>query len=169
MCNPTAIAVMQIASAVGGVVAQQQASDGQAAANQRQYENTMRAYAANVNQTNLEQQQEREASMQKLEENNIRARAASSHAAVAAGEAGVSGLSVDAIMSDIGTKQGRYNNSVVTNYQRAEGAIANQRENIYANAASTINGLKTPAMPDYLGATLKIAQAGQTIRDNWKS
>lgn len=169
MCEPTTIlAIASVASAAGTVVAQSQAADAQSASNQRQYENTMRAYRENVNQTNLMQQQEREGSLMRMEDNNLKARAAASTAAVASGESGVSGLSVDALMGDISFDQNRYNSSVQTNFDRAQGAISNQRENVYANAASTINGLQTPAAPDYLGAGLRIAQAGYDYKQRTK-
>jgi hypothetical protein len=150
---------LTIASSAAQLIAQQQAADAQTAANQRQYQNTMQARAANLNQTNLEMTQEREAAMQKLTENNLAARAAVSTAKVSSGEAGVSGLSVDALMSDLGNKQNRYNSSVSTNYDRSMGAIENQRQNIGINAASQINSLKTPAMPDYFGAALRIGNS----------
>lgn len=160
MCEPTTIlAIASVASTVASVSAQRQAASAQEQANQRQYDNSLRAMAANVNQTNAEHTQQREASMQKLEENNMAARSAAATASTAAGENGVSGLSVDALMSDIGTKQQRYNTSVDTNYQNIESAINNQRENIGINTASQINGLKTPAMPDYFTAGLRIGDA----------
>lgn len=169
MCEPTTIlAIASVASAAGTVVAQSQAADAQSASNQRQYENTMRAYRENVNQTNLMQQQEREGSLMRMEDNNLKARAAASTAAVASGESGVSGLSVDALLGDISFDQNRYNSSVQTNFDRAQGAISNQRENVYANAASTINGLQTPAAPDYLGAGLRIAKAGYDYKQQTK-
>lgn len=165
MCEPTTIlAIASVASAAGSVVAQSQAADAQSASNQRQYDNTMRAYRENVNQTNLMQQQEREGSLMKVEDNNMKARAAASTASVAAGENGISGLSVDALMGDISFDQNRFNSSVQTNFDRAQGAISNQRENVYSNAASQINGLQTPASPDYLGAGLRIAQAGYDFK-----
>lgn len=157
----TLSAIASVASSIGGVVAQQQKADAQAEYNRRQYENTMQSYRANIAQTNLEQQQEMESAAMRTQENNIKARAAESRAQVASGESGVSGLSVDALMQDIAFDQGRYNASVKTNYDRASAAIANQRENVYANAASTINSLKTPEMPDYFGAGLRIAQANE--------
>lgn len=160
MCEPTTIlAIASVASTVASVSAQSQAANAQARTNQRQYENTMKARAANLNQTNMMQQQEREGSMQKVEQNNMAARAAQATATTTAGENGVSGLSVDALMSDLGTKQNRFNSSVVTNYDGATMAIANQRENVDINAASQINALKTPAMPDYFGAALRIGNA----------
>lgn len=161
MCEPTTIlAIASVASTVASVSAQSQAASAQSAANQRQYENTIRARNANINQTNVMQQQEREAASQKLEQNNMAARAAKSTATVSAGENGISGLSVDALLADLGTKQGRYNSSVQTNFDNSTMAIANQRENIDINAASQINSLKTPAMPDYFGAALRIGNAG---------
>lgn len=169
MCEPTTIlAIASVASAAGSVVAQSQAASAQAESNQRQYENTMRAYRENINQTNLMQQQEREGSLQKVEDNNMKARAAASTASVASGENGISGLSVDALMGDISFDQGRYNSSIQTNFDRAEGAIRNQRENVYSSAASQINGLQTPAAPDYLGAALKIGQAGYDYKQRTK-
>jgi hypothetical protein len=167
MCEPTTIlAIASVASTVASVSAQSQAASAQSAANQRQYDNTMRARAANLNQTNLMQQQEREAGSQQLEQNNMAARAAQSTATVSAGENGISGLSVDALMSDLGTKQNRFNSSVVTNYDNSTMAIANQRENVDINAASQINSLKTPAMPDYFGAALRIGNAAYNGYNN---
>jgi hypothetical protein len=148
-----------VASTTASVIAQQQAADAQEASNWRQYQASMAARAANLNQTNLEASQEREGAMQRLEENNLKAREATSTARVAAGEAGVSGLSVDALLADLGTKQNRYNSSVSSNYDRSLGAIRSQRENINISATNQINSLKAPQQPDYLGAALRIGTA----------
>ena len=166
MCEPTTLMALSIASSVATVYGQQQAASAQSAANQRQYENALQARAANINQTNLMQQQEREGSMQKLEENNLRARAAQARATVSAGEAGISGLSVDSLLADIGTSQNRFNSSVSTNFDRSTQAIALQRDNASINAASQINQLKTPAAPDYIGAALRIGTAVNDYRNS---
>jgi hypothetical protein len=167
MCEPTTTTLMYltIASTAASLVGQQQAANAQEAANQRQYQNIMQARAANINQTNLMQQQEREGSMQKLEENNLRARAAQARATVSAGEAGISGLSVDSLLADLGTSQNRYNSSVSTNFDRSTQAIALQRDNVNINAASQVNQLKTPAAPDYLGAALRIGNSVYDYRN----
>jgi hypothetical protein len=159
MCEPTTIMALSIASSAAGLVAQNQAASAQSAANQRQYQAAMQARAANLNQTNLEASQERAGSMQKLEENNLRAREAAATARVSAGESGISGLSVDALLSDLGNKQSRYNSSVATNFDSSMGAIENQRQNIQTSAANQINSLKSPAAPDYMGAALRIGTA----------
>lgn len=155
----TALAITSAASATMQVVGQQQAANAQTQANQRQYDAIMAARAANINQTNLMQQQEREGAMQKLEENNLKANAALSTAKVASGEAGVSGLSVNSLLADLGTKQNRFNSSIETNYDRTTEAINIQRQNVGINAQSQTAQLKAPAMPDYFGAALRIGNA----------
>lgn len=157
MCD--LMTTLAVITTVMSVDQQQSAATTQERTNQRQYENSMKAMAANVNQTNAEHMQQREASMQKLQENNLAATAAKATAQTSAGESGISGLSVDALLSDLSGRQGRYTDSVTTNYQNAEQAINSQRENIGINAASQINGLKTPAAPDYAGAALRIGTA----------
>jgi hypothetical protein len=166
MCEPTTLMALQVATAAVSVYGQQQAASAQAEANQRQYDNIMRARAANINQTNLMQQQEREGAMQRMEENNLKGAAAQATARTAAGESGISGLSVDSLLADLGTKQNRFNSSVETNYDRSSQAIAIQRENVDTNAASQINQLKTPTMPDYFSAALRIGNAAYRYNNN---
>ena len=166
MCDlATATLVLTAATTAMSVDAQQKQMKYQEKVNDRQYENTMKAMAANVNQTNLEHMQQREAGIQKLEENNLNARSADATAQVAAGENGISGTSVDALLAELSGKSGRYTSSVVTNYENAEMAINNQRENIGINAASQINQLKTPTAPDYAGAALRIVSGF----NDWKN
>lgn len=156
MCDPMTIAT--VAATAISINAQNQNVKYQNQQNQRQYENTLKAMAENVNQTNREHMQEREGAMQKLEQNNLNARAAEATATTAAGENGVSGLSVGALLDDITAKQGRFNDSITTNYQNAEMALENQRTNIGINAANTINSLKTPMAVDYASAGLRIGE-----------
>ena len=159
MCNATAMMVLNVASTVAGVYGQQQQAKAQEAYNDQQAKNTMEAYKANLEQTNLMQSQEHAAATQKVNENNRAAEAAKATALVSAGESGISGLSVDALLANLSGEQARYNESVNQNYQNASMAIDNQRTNAQVNAASQINSLKTPQSPDYLGAALRIGQA----------
>ena len=157
MClDPLTIAT--IAATAVSINAQNENVKYQNKQNERQYDNAMKAMAANVNETNREHMQEREGAMQKLEQNNLNARAAESTAVTSAGENGVSGLSVGALLDDLAGKQGRYNSAVTTNYQNAEMALDNQRTNIGINAANTINNLKTPMAVDYATAGLRIGE-----------
>ena len=150
---------LSITSTVAGVYGQQQEAKAQQAYNDQQAKNAMAAYRANLEQTNLQQSQEHAAATQKINENNRAAEAAKATARVSAGESGISGLSVDALLANLSGEQARYNDSVNQNYENASMALDNQRTNAQVNAASQINSLKTPKSPDYLGAALKIGQA----------
>ena len=157
MCDiPTALLV---ASTVSGIYGQQQQAKAQNAYNEQQAKNALEAYKANIDQTNLMQSQEHAAATQKINENNRAAEAAKAKALVSAGESGISGLSVDALLADLSGGQARYNDSANQNYENASMAIDNQRKNAQINATSQINKLETPKSPDYLGAALKIGQA----------
>lgn len=178
MCEPTTLVAASLAltaaSTAATVYSQQQAADAQAASNQRQYENQMAAYNANIAQSNmdlanlnrLKQQEAEDASAKKITA-NAEARRDMAKATVASGEAGVSGLSVDSLLAELGGKAGNANTNIETNYLRRDNALEMDRSNIYttktnnwAQTASAINSLKTPTQPDYIGAGLRIAGAG---------
>ena len=166
MCEPTTIAAvtlaMAAASAAAQVKAQQDAADAQSQNNERQRQSTLATAANNNTQVNLQGQQTREQAIQKITENNRQAAIGIGKATAAGGASGVEGNSVDALLGDLSGTQTRYNQSVTANYDSSIGALENQRLNVYANAASTINGLATPVQPDYLSAGLKIGQAVTT-------
>ena len=178
MCEPTTLVAASLAltaaSTAATVYSQQQAADAQAATNQRQYDNQMAAYNANIAQSNtdlanlnrLKQQEAEDASAKKIGV-NAEARRDMAKATVASGEAGVSGLSVDSLLAELGGKAGNANTNIETNYLRRDNALEMDRSNIYttktnnwAQTASAINSLKTPTQPDYIGAGLRIAGAG---------
>ena len=182
MCEPTTLVAASLAltaaSTAATVYSQQQAADAQAATNQRQYDNQMAAYNANIAQSNtdlanlnrLKQQEAEDASAKKIGV-NAEARRDMAKATVASGEAGVSGLSVDALLAELGGAAGNANTNIETNYLRRDNALEMDRSNIYttktnnwAQTASAINSLKTPTQPDYIGAGLRIAGAGVTYQ-----
>lgn len=174
MCEPTTIAAMTLAVAAASAAASVKAQQDQAAAasaaadqqnqmNQRQRTQTIQNASNNNMQLNLQGQQNRDQTLQKLAENNRNASIGIGKATAAGGASGVGGNSVDALLGDLSGVQTRYNNSVIENYDSTVSALENDRLNIYANAANSINGLKTPAavvQPDYISAGLKITQAG---------
>lgn len=166
MCEPTTIAAMALAmaaaSAAAQAKAQQDAADAQSQSNERQRQTTLATAANNNTQVNLQGQQVREQTLQKLAQNNRDAAIGIGKATAAGGVSGVEGNSVDALLGDLSGTQVRFNNSVTTNYDNSVAALENQRLNVYANAANTINGLKTPVQPDYISAGLKIGSAALT-------
>lgn len=159
MCEPTTLMALQIASAVGGLYAQQQAANAQERANTQNYNNQMTAYRYNLANANATKVQEAENLAAKKMEINADVTRKQAAATVAAGEAGVSGLSVDALLAGIAGDGGRANTNAEVNYLRADRAIEADKMNSWSNAAGVIGSMKTPQSPDYLGAGLRIADA----------
>lgn len=170
MCEPTTLAYITLAITAASTAATIDASaknaDYQDQMNERQRQQTLANAANNNTEVNLSGQQTRAAAAQKIEENNRAAAIGMGKAVAAGGATGVSGNSVEALLGDLSGVQTRYNNSIQTNFDSSVSALENQRLNVYSNAASTINGLKTPAQPDYISAGLKLAQAGVTYQDS---
>jgi hypothetical protein len=171
MCDPvtgtvTTMSIMgwgSAAAAGAGVMQQQQAANSTNASNQTQYANALLARAQNANQVNLGRQQAGDQAGQKQQENNLAQREAQ---ATQVARAGPSGLSVDALLADLGRKGATYNQSVNANLDKTNMAFDNQLENVNNQASTTINSLKTPAPVDYLGAALKIGEGYQTYQKN---
>lgn len=164
MCEPATLTAATLAitaaSAAATVYSQQQQASAQRQVNERQSQNIYAANAANQNQVNVQEQQSREQAIQKKTENDLIARSAISRSQTAAGESGISGLSVGYLLADLAGKRDKFDSSVDANYNYAYQNSENQRANVAFDATSAINGLKAPVMPDYVGAGLRITQAG---------
>lgn len=158
MCPPVILG-LQVASAVGGLIAQQQVANAQEKANTQNYNNQMTAYRYNQANINATKVQEAENLAAKKMEINSEVAKKQATATVAAGEAGVSGLSVDAFLADIAGEGGRATTNAEVNYLRGDRAIEADRMNSWSNAASNIGSLKTPQTPDFFGAALRIGDA----------
>lgn len=156
-------------SAIGtgaGLYGQQQAAHAQEKSNAVQRQNAITARNQNLTQIELQKQQVTQQAGEKVYENNLQARKALSTARVSAGESGVSGLSVDSLLAEIESSQSRYNTSVTGNLSNSISGFDLQRENAQASASNQVASLKTPQMPDYLGASLRI---GSTLANSYKS
>lgn len=164
MCEPTTMMVLTIASTAASLYQQQQTMKAQERYNQQTYNNQMTAYRYNQAQANFTRQQESENLAEQKITNNAASRRAESTATVAAGEAGVTGLSVDALLADLSGRSGRDNATAEVNYLRRDNAIQADAFNNWSQTASAINKLETPKAPDYLGAALKIGTAYNTYK-----
>ena len=157
MCEPTTIMLaITAATAVAGVVSQQNAADSQAEFNTNQAKNLMLSRGENANQINLQRVQSTDAAGQKINANNTALREAQ---ATSLARAGPSGLSVDALLSDMGRKGATYNESVNANLDRTNLALDSQLTNVNSQTTSGFNQMKTPQAPDYLGTALKIGSS----------
>lgn len=162
MCVTAAIGsfIMSAASAVAGF-AQQQA---QYKAQQQRYENNKKASnAAAVNRYASQQNQdiqERKAASEEKQKLNIKAAKARATAQTAAGEAGVTGLSVDALVNDFYGEEGRHERTLDNNYAMKHDYIRGEMDVTEANTASRINSVSQGIKPSFAGAAIRILGAG---------
>lgn len=156
-----ALTALSTVSAVAGLAGQVSAAGAQKAANVQQAQNLLDARGQNANQINLERSQASDAAGQRINANNMAMREAQS---TAVARAGPSGLSVDALLADMGRKGGSYNQSVTENLDRTNLQLDNQLTNVNNQTSSAFNQMKTPAVPDYLGTALKIGSTYQTSK-----
>ena len=118
-------------------------------------------YLNEVSSLRSQQAQEQVAMAQKLQSNKTRAREARATARVSAGEAGVAGLSVNALMNDLTRKEAMYNNSVTT-----QGQMLDVRRELALRDAGLgfTNNMLRINRPieevDYAGALMSGEQAG---------
>lgn len=147
--------------ALGIIASIGQAAAGYAAANQQAKEqnayaesNRRAAVAANNDKYASIQNntlQHREAAAQELFEKRIAAMRAKATAAVAAGEGGVSGLSVAALEQDLGAQLGRQEAAIQTNYEIKKMGNYDEAVASYHNTIGRINSVRAAAKPSPVG------------------
>lgn len=166
MCDPaTATLALTIGSTVAGFQAQRQQAKAQEDFNQRQYQAAVENRNENLAYNNAQAEQERQNATQRLDSIEQERQAKTATARVASGEAGVSGLSVDALLSDISGSAGDASTATITNYLRGQQTIDMQRMNINTSARSTVNSLKSVTRPDLIGTGLAIGSAVNDYRN----
>jgi len=169
MCSITlATLAISAATSVASVVGQQNQAEATAASqnryNRQMEQNALVARNANLANLEVERNTALEDTREQINQNSIAARRATATTRVSAGEAGVSGLSVDALLRDLSGQAGFDNATATENYLRRDANINSRRENAQNEATSTVNSIRQPVIqaPDYLGAALRIGQAGIT-------
>lgn len=94
--------------------------------------------------------EERDAASQKLAQSSIDALKARSTARTAAGEAGVTGLSVEALLGDLVGQQGRRDETIRQNERTAQSDITAQMDMVKANTQSRIASVQRAQKPSAL-------------------
>ena len=91
--------------------------------------------------------QEREAASQELFQKQIEAMKTRATATVSAGESGVTGLSVDALMGDLLAQQGRQTQAIETNFENKRQRNIDEGIATHHNTISRINNVRRAARP----------------------
>ncbi len=165
MCiGAVGLAVAQFAMTAGSAVMGYQADQAQYEAQQQNYKNNrIEANQAAVNQyaaSQNRQLQEAKAASADLQDLNREALQARSTARMAAGEAGVTGLSVDALIADYYGQEGRQERTLSNNYQMNADYLRGEMEGIQSQAEGRINSVDQGQKPSFAGAAIRILGGG---------
>lgn len=164
----SASTMLSVAGTAVGFIGQQQQARAQDAMNrQRQELGTQRAlenYKLQTTQAYRRLSQEREAAANEISQVARQSRRAQAVGVVSAGEAGVQGKSVEAMLDDFERQELFYQTKVRRELEFKEANIADQLEAIRIGTQGRIENLQfMPAQrPSFLGAALRI---GETIAD----
>jgi len=177
MCEPTtmtAATMMKlqlattIASTTMSLMAQRQQAQAQAQAQKDAAKRENARYLREASAQRLKEAQEDLVLANEIQESDKKARAARATAKVSAGESGVTGLSVDALMDDYTRQEADYRFSL-TEQNRLQG-INNQiqlDEMGYRNQNNLIKINQPIKKPDYLGSMVNLAGSSLTIQSNY--
>lgn len=159
MCA-VAMAIAQFALSAASAVVGFQADQANYERQQQMYENNRieanRAAADNYASTQNRMLQEQKAASQELQASQVDALQARSTAEVAAGEAGVTGLSVDALVADFYGQQGRFERTLTNNTQMQADYLRGEMDATKHQTAGRINSVDQGQKPSFAGAAIRI-------------
>ena len=162
MCDPVTIGVtMGLAQAGLSIHGQQQQAKTQERVQKNATLAEQQRHLQEMSAMRLRERQEKVAAAQGIQQSTKKAREARSTARVSAGESGVAGLSVDALINDLTRQEAEYSFSV----QQQQQFNQVNRDLAFQDGAmqSRMNLLsinKPIAQPNYLGAALEGASTG---------
>lgn len=153
MCElMTALAV---ASAGMSYMGQAQAAKAQEAANRQATALALQNQQLQIRALQNQEDEDRAATQNEVLSNSRAADAARATSMVAAGEAGVSGLSVDALLGDLVMQETNNRNNLLTSQDYRQRQRQLDREGVGITTRSQINQLPTVQKPSILGSALQ--------------
>lgn len=160
----TGLSAVGTAVSVGSTFMNYQADQQQFGAQQQQY-NTNKLLAQQsmleqAGQLSLRESQERDALLDKAMANKIEAAKAKGRTIASAGEAGVSGMSIAALVADIERTKLNNQNTIGRNFAAIQQQGIYDRKALESQAQGRVNNLALPTAPSLLGAGLQMAGLG---------
>ena len=120
-------------------------------------------YLQEVSSMRVQQGQEQVAAAQRISASTKKAREARATARVSAGEAGVAGLSVDALINDLTREEAEYSFATQQQLQMNDVGRDMQLQNAGLGFTNNMLRINRPIeQPNYLGAALSGAQTGMS-------
>jgi len=163
MCDPVTLTALALGAASAGsqVVGQRQMAKTQAKVQANASAAERQRYLQEVSSMRVQQGQEEVAAAQRVNESARKAREARATARVSAGEAGVAGLSVDALINDLTKQEAEFNFATQQQLQMNDVGRSMQLENAGLSFTNNMLRINRPIeKPNYLGATISGAQTG---------
>jgi hypothetical protein len=125
------------------------------------YALSIRSANEQYRQLQARQQQEADAAAQKMQQGTIEGARARSLALTAAGEAGVSGLSVNALLNDFMAQESKQREAIKANLAGSTDQLRSEMEGVQAAAAGRVASIpryaKQPVdSPNYFGGAMRV-------------
>lgn len=162
MCDP--ITLVGFALSAAASVVEFQGQSNAAAQQNRMYEqnrlNALRAFEDTQNARNMRIAQEQEAAATEKFDTSLEARSARATSEVAAGESGVSGLSIEGLARDFAGKEQRVKDRIDVQTDWTTAQLQAEKRGDSFQALDRINSVKRAEKPNFAAAGLKIAAAG---------
>lgn len=159
MCIGAVGAILSAGLSIAGAAAEYSAAQDAANAQNAYYmQNAREAQRAAVEtyvHQNIRLNQEKMAADQEAFENSVKALEKRGTAFASAGEAGVSGLSVDALVGNIFAQEGRQRMSVDTQYQMNRANVLSEMEETHGRAQARINSVQRANSPSAASYIIK--------------
>lgn len=148
MCDPITLTALTIASTAATAFGQVQQHSAAKAASKANAKSALNSARIGYEQTSLRRQQENEKASQASFNTAIDAAKARGTVETSAGEAGVSGVSVNSLLADAYGRQGRYNANLQTDYSNVSSQLDLEARGIQAQAESRIASMPAPSFAD---------------------
>lgn len=161
MCDPGTLALATFAISAAGAatsyMAQSQVADAQTAQWNQNYVNALASARDDQMALTTRQEQESDATTQKLQASQVDQAERQSQVSVAAAQGGVSGISVGNIMADVANKaeQNRTNDTI--NYQNTAQQLQQEKDATNDTAENRINSMMPGVQPSLLATGVQIA------------
>jgi hypothetical protein len=144
MCDPgTIVAGASLAIGIGGKIAEGAAQNKAAAANKKA---SLAAMTEDWKALSLQEAQQQDAAQQSIMQADRQGRQADALARVSAGESGVAGASVDALLGDLSSQVSAFKVTTERNLSNTEAQLQQEKAGARVGAQSRINAVQ-PANP----------------------
>ena len=164
MCEPTTMVMMQVASGMMTYMAAQDAADAQTKQNQAYANDAQASHEREMKMLDRRMEEEKTASVQAEQDVIADAREKKATAIASAGESGVSGISVEALLNEVDYQEGTILTRNLGSTKNKLASLTDDKEKSYATMVSRFNSLKPVTQPSFLGTALEVgAGLSQTV------